>query len=196
MRTAPARLIVFTVSLLVLLVLVQTGVRVLAHAVPGATRTPVAVVLELVVCAVMIVAYRAEVGWLERRPADELGAARSAPLLLSGLLLGAALFAGVYAVLWSAGVVAYAGRGSVAGTVTLMALAAAAAVGEEIVFRGGVFRILEEWLGTAIALAASAALFGALHLANPGATLFSALAIALEAGVLLAVAYALTRRLW
>jgi uncharacterized protein len=181
---------------LVLLLLLQTGTRLIAHAVQGAAKTVVAVVLELIVCAVMILAYRAEVRWLESRPADELGAERSAPVVLAGLLLGAALFAGVYAVLWSARVVAYAGPGSAAGAVTMAALAAGAAVGEEIIFRGGVFRILEEWLGTTIALAASAALFGLLHLANPGATLFSALAIALEAGVLLAVAYVLTRRLW
>jgi CAAX protease family protein len=42
----------------------------------------------------------------------------------------------------------------------------------------------------------SAILFGLLHAANPGATPFSSLAVALEAGVLLAVAFAATRRLW
>jgi uncharacterized protein len=38
--------------------------------------------------------------------------------------------------------------------------------------------------------------FGLIHLANPGATLFGALAIAVEAGVLLGAAYALTRTIW
>jgi hypothetical protein len=42
----------------------------------------------------------------------------------------------------------------------------------------------------------SAALFGLLHALNPGATMTSTVAIALEAGVLLAAAYALTRNLW
>jgi uncharacterized protein len=35
-----------------------------------------------------------------------------------------------------------------------------------------------------------------LHLVNPGATLLNAAAISIEAGVLLAAAYMLTRRLW
>ncbi len=58
------------------------------------------------------------------------------------------------------------------------------------------FRIIEQALGTWLALAISAAVFGLVHLANPNATLFAALAIALEAGVLLGTAFVLTRRLW
>jgi hypothetical protein len=47
-----------------------------------------------------------------------------------------------------------------------------------------------------VALAISALFFGLAHAANPGATLFSSVAIAIEAGVLLALAFALTGRLW
>ncbi len=67
---------------------------------------------------------------------------------------------------------------------------------EELLFRGVLFRLLEEWSGTWIALAVSATLFGLAHLANRGATAESALAIALEAGVLLGLAYIATRNLW
>jgi uncharacterized protein len=42
----------------------------------------------------------------------------------------------------------------------------------------------------------SALIFGAGHLGNPNATLWAALAIAIEAGIMLAAAYVLTRRLW
>ncbi len=67
---------------------------------------------------------------------------------------------------------------------------------EELLFRGVLFRLVEKLTGTWIALALSAVLFGAIHIANPHAALFSSLAIALEAGVLLGLAYVLTRSLW
>jgi membrane protease YdiL (CAAX protease family) len=67
---------------------------------------------------------------------------------------------------------------------------------EELLLRGILFRIIERPLGTWISLTISALVFGAGHLANPGATLFTSAAIAVEAGVLLAGAYMMTRRLW
>jgi membrane protease YdiL (CAAX protease family) len=42
----------------------------------------------------------------------------------------------------------------------------------------------------------SAAFFGGVHIFNPGATLISSAAIAIEAGLLLALAYTATRSLW
>jgi uncharacterized protein len=71
-----------------------------------------------------------------------------------------------------------------------------AAALEELLFRGVLFRLLAEWSGTWIALGASAILFGASHMLNPGATWFSTTAIAVEAGVLLGAAFIATRSLW
>ncbi len=67
---------------------------------------------------------------------------------------------------------------------------------EELLFRGVLFRMTEEKLGTWLALAIQALLFGLLHGANPNATFLSLMAIALEAGILLGVFYVLTKRLW
>jgi membrane protease YdiL (CAAX protease family) len=78
----------------------------------------------------------------------------------------------------------------------MLGRAVAAAITEEILVRAVVFRILERGLGSWIALAISAALFGVAHIANPGATVTSSIAIALEAGVLLAAGFMVTRRLW
>jgi hypothetical protein len=114
---------------------------------------------------------------------------------LVGVAVGAAMFGTVILVLFLASsyrIVAVAP--SLLGSIALAVLAAAAI--EEILMRGIVFRLLSQWAGTWIALALSAALFGALHLHNPGATWLAAAAIALEAGVLLAAAYVVTGNLW
>jgi uncharacterized protein len=67
---------------------------------------------------------------------------------------------------------------------------------EEILVRGILFRFLEEFGGSWFALAVSSALFGFGHATNPNATVFTSLAIAIEAGILLGGAYMLTRNLW
>jgi uncharacterized protein len=113
-----------------------------------------------------------------------------------GLLVGAALFSAVIAQLALSGhyhVDAVHVTSDLAIAVLLFLPGAAI---EEMLFRGVLFRLLEEWIGTWFALIVSAALFGLAHLANPGATAESALAIALEAGVLLGLAYIVTRNLW
>lgn len=67
---------------------------------------------------------------------------------------------------------------------------------EETLFRGILFRFLEEGFGSWIALTMTALFFGFLHLSNPNATVWGASAIALEAGVSLAAVYMATRSLW
>ena len=63
-------------------------------------------------------------------------------------------------------------------------------------FRGVLFRWLEEFGGSWVALLLTSVLFGAAHLANPNASWIAAIGIALEAGVMLGAAYMLTRSLW
>lgn len=72
----------------------------------------------------------------------------------------------------------------------------AAAVTEEIVFRGVFFRLSEASLGTPLALLTSAMVFGLIHFLNRHATVQGAASIIFESGVLLAAAFVVTRRLW
>jgi len=70
------------------------------------------------------------------------------------------------------------------------------AIFEEILLRGIIFRIVEEKLGSTIALIISALIFGGLHLANPNSSFAAAACIAVFAGLLLGAAYIYTRNLW
>jgi len=66
---------------------------------------------------------------------------------------------------------------------------------EEMLMRGIFFRVVQEFLGSWLALAASGVVFGAMHLANDNISVLGIANIA-AAGVLLALAYLLTGRLW
>ena len=69
-------------------------------------------------------------------------------------------------------------------------------VGEEVLFRGIVFRMLDERWGTLVALVLSSLLFGFLHITNDNATVWSSIAITIEAGLLLGAAYKWSGSLW
>ena len=66
---------------------------------------------------------------------------------------------------------------------------------EEIIFRGIIYRITEQSLGTWLALIISALLFGIVHITNDHADFPGILSAAL-AGVMLGVIYSLRGRLW
>ncbi|MCY4658480.1 MAG: CPBP family intramembrane metalloprotease [Acidobacteria bacterium] len=141
-------------------------------------------------------AYRGMVRLLERRSADELclrGAARETG---AGILVGAGCLTVTVGIVAALGYYHVEGFGVWAALATALGIAAGSSYIEEVIFRGVVFRIMEEALGTWLALAITVALFGLAHLGNPNATLYGAAAIGIEAGMLLGAAYVVTRRLW
>jgi membrane protease YdiL (CAAX protease family) len=79
---------------------------------------------------------------------------------------------------------------------SMAAVSLGAAVTEELLFRGLVLQALEKLCGSWVALAVTAVLFGVMHLANPGATVWSSFAIAVEAGLLLGAAFLWRRNMW
>jgi membrane protease YdiL (CAAX protease family) len=147
--------------------------------------------------AVAVVVYVWVVRLLERRhPVAEVSPRGAVLDVANGLLVGAVLFSAVIGIIAATGHYRVAALGSVAGAIAVLGMMCTTAVAEELLFRAVLFRIIERWMGTWLALAVSALVFGLLHLANPDATLFGALAIAVEAGVMLGAAYALTRTIW
>jgi len=78
----------------------------------------------------------------------------------------------------------------------LVAVAIGGAVTEELLFRGLALQAIERLGGSWIALLVTAGLFGLVHAANPGATLWSSIAIAVEAGLMLGAGFLWRRSLW
>lgn len=150
----------------------------------------------LLLAAVVLGAYGAYVRVGERRAVTELSGTHAVRELGIGLVFGALLLSVTIGILAALGVYQITGNNGWQFMLAAVPGAVLSGVLEEVVIRGVIFRILEQWLGSWIALGISAAIFGLLHLLNPGATLLNAAAISIEAGVLLAAAYMLTRRLW
>ncbi len=142
-------------------------------------------------------AYWLYVRYIEKRGMTELSGPNALRELSLGLVLGVGLFSLIIVVLWLLGFYRVNGYDLIWSSL-IGAFAGAFVSGfvQELIFRAVIYRITEEWLGTWWAVAISALLFGLIHLTSAGATIFSAMAVALQAGVLLAAAYALTHRIW
>lgn len=143
-----------------------------------------------------LAAYLALVKWIERRPLDELAPRKLLPQGVLGIAVGTLLFSTVVGVLWLLGSYHVTGFNPHAAWLpALLAVGLGAGIGEEILFRGVLFRIVEEGMGTWVALLVSALFFGFAHAYNPGATAWSSAAIAIEAGLLFGLLYHVTRSL-
>jgi membrane protease YdiL (CAAX protease family) len=145
----------------------------------------------------LILMYELVIRRMGERPRDDYRDPRALRRLLIGLVAGFAVFSVAVAVAAVLGVYHVNGRGDLSQLLpALIASALFPAVNEELLFRGILFRWLEEWGGSWVALLLTSALFGCAHLLNPNASPIAAVGIAFEAGVMLGAAYMLTRSLW
>jgi membrane protease YdiL (CAAX protease family) len=178
---------------------VAVSSRVLSLFVPAATsplHDAFAMGRNLIVAALALGAYALLVRGMEKRPAREIAIWPGLIQFPAGLVVGAGMMAAVYGVLYLMKLAVFGVGTGWDGITVGFVVALLAAVFEELLLRAVLFRILEQACGTTVALLVSAAVFGLLHSFNHGATPFSDLAIALEAGLMLALAYAVTRNLW
>jgi membrane protease YdiL (CAAX protease family) len=193
-RLAPVRLLVFLFVLGAGYVGAQLALSWTFHHTPVRAAEWIGLGGSIALSAALIGIYAALVHRMERRKATEVSL--RAGQALAGIVFGFVLFVAVLGLVHVAGSAQLLGLSASFDPVPALEAAILAAVAEELAMRGGVFRILEESCGTSVALVLSAAIFGLLHALNRGATVISTAAIAIEAGMLLAAAYALTRNLW
>jgi len=192
----PARIVIFVLLLTVLVVATGALLSALGWNAKQANPDLVALAQFLTRAVPALVAYLILVKVVERRRVTELAPRRLLPDGALGVVAGLALFSAVAGTLWLLGVYHVTGTNPDAKWLPALLLAGlGAGISEEIICRGVLFRVVEESLGTWWALLISALFFGAAHLANPGATAWAALAIAIEAGLLFGLLYHVTRSL-
>ncbi|MCB2058354.1 MAG: CPBP family intramembrane metalloprotease [Novosphingobium sp.] len=194
------RIVAFPLTLLLLaavpFILLYGGAMVAAASIPQLRDTPGQPLIVLAVVAIAALLWRLFQHHIERREDAELALAGAGRELAQGLGAGFVLFCSVVAITIALGGMKITAINGIGQLWALLAMAIGSGFFEELIFRGILFRQVETMLGSWAALVLTSALFGASHLANPGATWFAAFAIAVEAGTLLGAAYMLTRRLW
>jgi uncharacterized protein len=148
---------------------------------------------------IVIMIYTLTMKHLARRPISEISRQRAGIEAGMGILTGALFIIvstliivamGGYSLQWANSV----DISSV--LVTSIELALSAAIVEELIFRGLMFQVIQNWAGDWLALVVTSLFFGVAHLWNPEATLWSSFAITIEAGVLLGAAFLWRRNLW
>ena len=160
-----------------------------AHAPPGARLIAV-----MVGAAAMLATYALSVRLVERRPVPELALRPLLPDLAVGLAIGGLLIVAIIGPMWGAGWVTIMPM-PVTKIAESLKESVQSGVIEEVLMRLVIFRLLWRAAGVFPALILAALLFGALHLANPDATVFSALCLIAGEGIAAGL-YLLTGRVW
>ncbi len=192
------RAIIALVMVVGAIIAVQLVMKLLGRLLFATDELPVLwkILMLLSMTIIAFLAYYFYVRLIERRPVAELNRSGAIKELGVGCAVGAGLITAIILILW---IVGYYQVVAISGLVVLLRPFFSSVFSgffEELAFRGIIFRIMNESLGSWLALIISSLLFGFAHSGEPNATLFSSIAIALEAGVLLSAAYLFTGRLW
>ena len=193
---APVRVICYAAAIVAMAIVAKVLTQLFVPPAPSTLHAPLTAARNLLLPIAMFVAYAILVRRMERRAATELDLRKGVRTFLAGLLVGSFLIAVVYWALWVLGIARFSGGTGFEGLAVAIIYNLATAMGEELLFRAVLFRVAEQVAGTTAAIAFSAAVFGLLHAANPGATAFGIGALTIEFGIMLALAYVLTRNIW
>ncbi|CAH1192150.1 type II CAAX endopeptidase family protein [Paenibacillus sp. JJ-223] len=187
--------IVWMVAGAISIILVDAFIRPLGEQVPGL----LSLLLTLTMSFLAIIVYMLTMKYLARRSIPELSKKGAGFEAVMGALTGVIFIALSTIIIVSLGGYSFQWANN-ADTVTNLIASIEAALGaaivEELIFRGLMFQAMNKLLGNWAALAVTSLFFGIAHLGNAGATLWSAFAITLEAGVLLGAAFMWRRNLW
>jgi uncharacterized protein len=132
----------------------------------------------------------------EQRPIRELAVNGLPGNAFLGLITGFVLQSAFILVIYLVGGYSITHTNSWTSLITPLAHALTAGFVAEIIFCGIIFRLLEQTLGSWLALLSMAILFAIAHWNAPGASWVSVSATAVQSGLMLMSAYMVTRSLW
>lgn len=155
-----------------------------------------AIALTVAMGALAVAVYIAWGRFIERREVSELSPRGLGREWAIGALIGAGLYIACVLILMMLGMYRVDGLNPWSFLIPAIPMALSSGLFEELFFRGVMFKSVEDLFGSWAALLVSSLVFGLVHLLNPAGTIEGAIYISIEAGLLLAAAYLVTRRLW
>jgi len=173
----------------------QTGINLVLE---GSSLSQVMINLTagIISSVIAIIAYAFLYSYYESREITEFSARGLGKNLFFGILIGVILQSLTILFIYLMGGYEVVSINKFIYVIPALTMAFTSSVFEEILLRGIIFRIMEEKMGSYIALVISALIFGGLHFANPNGSLVASIGLAIQAGLLLGVSYMYTRSLW
>ena len=190
-------LVTMVIALIVAILCFSAGLLIASLPLPSVAGFSQTMKFDLVSILLVLLAYKVVISRIGAHPHDDYQDTKGLRHFSLGLGAGLIVFSLAVGIAALIGVYRITGKGDFSDFLpALVGSAIFAAISEELVFRGILFRWIEEFGGSWLALILTSAFFGASHLYNPNASLIAAVGIAFEAGVMLGAAYMLTRSLW
>jgi len=143
----------------------------------------------------MLAAYYHLFRHYERRDVTELSTTGLLSQSLIGFSVSTLCISLIIVILFALGYFKVLSTNNASTLLLLLAFFTTLSVFEEVIFRGIIYRITEESLGTNLALIISALLFGLAHLPNENANAISVISAA-SGGILAGLLLSMTKRLW
>ncbi len=183
-------------SLIVILFVYNNSIKLGVFKTDLLEKQTVKLIVTLIATFFAVLTYIFLFKFYEKRNISEFGKKNIVKSLIIGFIVGFVLQSLTVLVIYLQGGYSIVSINPISFIIPPLTMAIASSIIEEIIFRGILFRIMEEKLGTYISLIISALIFGLIHIANPNSSLIAGLGLSVQAGLLLGVAFVLTRNLW
>lgn len=192
----PLTRIIVGISVIVAIVAIgQIGIRKLFDLFP-LDRDIEKLVEGIIIAVLAIYSYILVCKFYEKRVITEISRKQILKNLAIGMALGSVLQSLTILVIYLNGSYSVLSINPITFIIPPLTIAFTSAIFEEILLRGIIFRIMEERLGSYLALGISAIIFGGMHLLNPNSSVIVGIGLAIQAGLLLGAAYIFARNLW
>jgi len=153
-------------------------------------------IVGLLSVVILLLSYKIFYSFIEKRHITELSFNNYHKPLFIGWFIGFGIISLLFLILYLTGHYKVVKVNNLSRVISPLMLFIVMGVIEEVIFRGIIFRIVENVWGTIRALIVSSFLFSIIHFTNTGFSFISGLAIFLHLGLLTGILFSLTKNIW